>query len=75
MEPKQNMVRVIPPAPKTTRGEPSFIQASPTHLLYFNGCTAVLRCYDNQSAMYITHNCLVTAARFSPDFKYVASVD
>jgi hypothetical protein len=66
---------VIPPCPKTVRGETTFIEASPTHLLYFNGCTVVLRPLGNSPCLYITHNCAVTAVKFACGQQQVASID
>jgi WD40 repeat protein len=66
---------VIPPCPKTTRGETSFLEASPTHLLYFNGCTVVLRPLGNVSCLSITHTCAVSAVKFSTGQQQVASID
>ena len=70
------LVNVVPPAPRTyDRGQPAFLEASPKHLLYFNANTVVLRPLDGSSALFITHNCQVQAAKFSHAYRFVASVD
>ncbi len=67
---------IIPPAPYTFRGDFSFIEASPTHLLYFNGPTAILRSYTKTHPTWtITHKSTVTAVKFSPDYRRVATID
>lgn len=78
MQPQQKIPQIIPPAPHTTRGEPSFLQSSPTHLLYYNGPTAILRPHTptpSQPCLTITHNCPITAVKFSHGYRHVASID
>ena len=75
MEPEHSSFTCLPPAPKTVRGEPAFIDVSPKHLLYFNESLLVLRCLHDDSILTLTHPADVVAAKFSPNFRYVASID
>ena len=74
MEPEHPTYVSLPPAPKTVRGEPAFLDVSPKHLLYFNESLLVLRSLHDDSIMTITHQTDVVAAKFSPNFRYVAFV-
>lgn len=77
MQPQSHSLRtVVPPAPRTyDRGQPATLEASPTHLLYFNGRTLILRPIDGSSALTLCHAVDIVAAKFSFDYRYVASID
>lgn len=76
MEPKDKVFHVQPACAKTFRGEPSFLESSPTHLLYFNGCTVFVRPRNHsEPTLFISHNCQVTAVKFSHGHQHVASID
>lgn len=75
MELKHKISHILPPSPKTFRGEPSFLEAGPEYLLYFNGPTVILRPYDNSAVLFINHSCSVTAVKYSFGYKQIASLD
>ena len=74
MEPDKNHT-LLPPAPKTERGVSTFIDMSSSHVLYFNGITIIMRSLTTDSIQVITHPFQVTVAKFSPNFRYIGSLD
>ncbi len=67
---------IIPPAPKTVRGYPSFIDANDTHILCFNGNSVVLRPLKVPHLfLTFSHSAEVAAAKISHDGKMLASID
>ena len=67
---------VIPPAPKTVRGYPSSLDATETHLLYFNGTSVILKnLIKPDQTLSLTHASDVSAAKFSHDGRLIASID
>jgi hypothetical protein len=73
---KDIISHTIPPAPKTVRGYLSSIDVNQHHILYFNAGTVVLLPQDpTKPVLNIVHLTDVTAAKFSPDGRFVASLE
>lgn len=43
--------------------------------MYFNGPSVILRPYDNQPSLSITHTCQITAVKYAYGYKQIASID
>lgn len=80
-EPTLKLRHLYPGVPNTVRGEPTHFSVDPTgqtdNVVYPSGRVAVLRSLSDplSTSVFSLHSAPVTATRFSPDAKLIASGD